>query len=60
MFTNDAFFSASILAMINANKLRSNDYQIIEHTFNLDDLILNKVDAIAAYLSNEPILLKDT
>ena len=59
MFTNDAFFSASILAMINANKLRSNDYQIIEHTFNLDDLILNKVDAIAAYLSNEPILLKD-
>jgi diguanylate cyclase (GGDEF)-like protein/PAS domain S-box-containing protein len=59
MFTNDASLSASILAMLNANKLKSDDYQIIEHSFKLDDLLSNKVDAIAAYLSNEPILLKD-
>lgn len=59
MFTNDATFSASILAMLNANNLRPNDYQIVEHSFNLDDLISNKVDAMAVYMSNEPILLKE-
>jgi diguanylate cyclase (GGDEF)-like protein/PAS domain S-box-containing protein len=59
MFTNETALSASILAMLNANKLRSNDYQMVEHSFKLDDLISNKVDAMASYLSNEPIILKD-
>lgn len=59
MITGDARFSASILAMLNANGLKKEDFITQKHSFNLDDLITGKTDAMASYLSNEPILLKD-
>ena len=59
MFTNDTSYSASILAMLNSNGLKKGDYEIQTHSFSLEDLISNKTDAMASYLSNEPILLKE-
>jgi len=51
--------SASILAMLNANGLSSEDIKVIPHSFDLSDLINNNVDAMASYLSNQPIQMED-
>jgi ABC-type nitrate/sulfonate/bicarbonate transport system substrate-binding protein len=59
MITSDASSSASILAMLIANGLRENDFIAQKHSFDLNDLINGTTDAMASYLSNEPILLKD-
>lgn len=59
MITNDAVNSASILAMLSANGLRESDFIRQEHSFNIDDLINGNTDAMASYMSNEPIVLKD-
>jgi len=59
MITPDAKDSASIIAMLNSQKLSLNDINIIKHSFNLDDLINKKVDAMASYISNEPIRMED-
>ena len=58
MITPDAKGTASIVAMLNSNKLTLNDIQIQKHSFNLDDLINGKTDAMASYMSNEPIILE--
>ena len=58
MITSDAANSASIMAMLNANKIKEKDVNIIPHSFNLNDLIDKKTDAMASYLSNEPIILE--
>uniref|UniRef100_UPI00404797BA diguanylate cyclase n=1 Tax=Aliarcobacter sp. TaxID=2321116 RepID=UPI00404797BA len=59
MITSETKFSASILAMLSANGLKEGDYIVQTHSFDLNDLILGKTDAMASYLSNEPIILKD-
>ena len=59
MITSDASSSASILAMLIANGLRENDFIAQKHSFDVNDLINGTTDAMASYLSNEPILLKD-
>ncbi len=59
MITPDAAFSASLLAMLSANNLKKNDYIIQKHSFDINDLIVGNTDAMASYLSNEPIRLKD-
>ena len=59
MITNNVANSASILAMLSANGLRESDFIRQEHSFNIEDLINGNTDAMASYMSNEPILLKD-
>jgi diguanylate cyclase (GGDEF)-like protein len=59
MITSDAKSTASIVAMLNANGLNINDVEIQKHSFNLNDLINKKTDAMASYTSNEPIRLAD-
>ena len=59
MITPDAAFSASLLAMLSANGLNKNDFTIQRHSFKLDDLISRNTDAMASYLSNEPINLDE-
>ena len=49
---------ASITAMLQSHGIGLGDIRIISHSFNLDDLMKGKVDAVLAYLSNEPYLLK--
>lgn len=57
MITPDAKGSASIIAMLNSRNLSLNDLQIQKHSFDLDDLISGRTDAMASYMSNEPIKL---
>ena len=57
MITSDAKSTASIVAMLNANNLTLKDIKVLNHSFNIDDLISGKTDAMASYISNEPIQL---
>ena len=59
MITADAKYSASILAMLSANELTVNDFTVQIHSFNINDLIKGNTDAMASYISNEPIILKE-
>lgn len=59
MITLDTKEDVAILAMLIANGLTKNDVLIEEHSFNLNDLIEGRVDAMASYISNEPIILND-
>lgn len=51
--------SAAILAMLMSYGVKSDDIFLQEHTFNLDALINQKVDAMACYISNEPFILNE-
>lgn len=57
MITDDAKDTVSIMAMLNSNGIKLNDIQIQNHSFNVNDLIENKTDAMASYISNEPVSL---
>jgi len=59
MITPGARDSASILAMLYSNGIYNRDFIQLKHTFNVEDLINRKTDAIASYLSNEPIIMKN-
>jgi len=59
VITTDAKGSASILAMLSSKKIFPNDIIVQKHSFNLDDLINAKTDAMGSYISNEPIRLED-
>lgn len=58
MITPDAEFTASITAMLNSNNIYYEDLQIINHSFNLNDLIEKKTDLMASYISNEAVVLE--
>ncbi|MDA3947090.1 MAG: ABC transporter substrate-binding protein [Helicobacteraceae bacterium] len=59
MMTKDAKESAAIMAMLFSNGLNENDIEIVPHSFNIDDLINKNVDAMASYISNEPIQMAE-
>ncbi|MCX6076360.1 MAG: ABC transporter substrate-binding protein [Campylobacterales bacterium] len=59
MLTDDAKGTASIMAMLSSSGITQKDIEIIPHSFNLDDLIKGKVDAVASYISNEPIVMEE-
>ena len=59
MITPDARYSTPVLAMLSANELTINDFRIQKHSFDINDLINRKTDAMASYISNEPILLNE-
>ena len=59
MMTSDAKSSASIVSMLSSKGVRIEDVNIQKHSFNLDDLINNKTDAMASYISNEPLILDE-
>ena len=59
MITPDAKYSAPVLAMLSANEININDFTVQKHSFDINDLINRKTDAMASYISNEPILLNE-
>jgi len=59
MIANVSQYRASIIAMLNANGIATRDVELIPHSFDINDLINNKVDAMASYLSNEPLTMDD-
>lgn len=59
MITSDARSAASIIAMLNSKGVGLEDVIVQKHSFNLEDLINGKTDAMASYVSNEPIRLAE-
>ncbi len=58
MISPDALTSASYMSMLFSEGVLKEDIIIQQHTFNLNDLIEGKTDAIASYISNEPYALQ--
>ena len=59
MITKDARNSASIMAMLSSKGIKKGDIHLKNHSFDLNDLILGKTDAMASYISNEAVLLEE-
>jgi len=58
MITEDAVETASIYAMIKSAKLGEDSVKYKKHTFDIKELIDQKIDLYAGYISNEPYELK--
>lgn len=50
--------NAAIIAMLAKESVSIDQLNIVEHSFNIDDLINGKVDAMSAFVTNEPIMFK--
>jgi two-component system chemotaxis sensor kinase CheA len=50
---------AALNAMFKVNNLKENDFTTQKHSYNIDDLISGRTDAMSAYLSNEPYHMKE-
>lgn len=59
MITPDAKDTAAIMAMLISNGMGEDDIVTQKHSFDLNDLINGNTDAMASYISNEPVRLKD-
>ena len=59
MISSDTIDSINIRSMIKSQNLNHENINFVPHSFNLNDLINGKVDAMATYLSNEPYILKN-
>jgi polar amino acid transport system substrate-binding protein len=59
MITKDAKDKIAIKAMIVSQGLKMDQLNIQDHSFDINDLINGKTDAMACYLSNEPLKLKE-
>lgn len=58
MLTPDARTTVAINSMISSQGVNLKDINFQEHSFNLQDLIDGKTDAMGSYLSNEPYILE--
>jgi diguanylate cyclase (GGDEF)-like protein/PAS domain S-box-containing protein len=58
MMTDDVKTAASINAMVTQAGIKTDQIRQLEHTFEVQDLIDGKTDLMAAYLSNEPYVLR--
>ena len=59
MITQDAKSTASIMAMLSSKGVTKDNLNIQPHSFDIIDLIEGNTDAMASYISNEPIILKE-
>jgi len=59
MLTPDAKDAVNINTMITSKNVKLKDINFKAHSFDLNDLITGKVDAMGCYLSNEPYMLKN-
>ena len=50
---------ATFKSMIISKGINISDLKILEHSFNVDDLINKNTDLMLAYITNEPFLLKE-
>ncbi len=57
MVTPNQVTMASLNAMLKVNNISSKDFISQKHSFNIQDLIDGKTDAITAYISNEPFYM---
>ena len=57
MLTSNQITMASLNAMLKVNNISSKDFLTQEHSFSLEDLLNDKIDAMSVFLSNEPFYL---
>jgi two-component system chemotaxis sensor kinase CheA len=57
MVTPNQVTMASLNAMFKVNNISNKDFISQKHSFNIQDLIDGKTDAITAYISNEPFFM---
>lgn len=57
MLTQNQISMASLNAMLKVNNLSKKDFLYKKHSFNIEDLITGKIDAMSVYLTNEPYYL---
>ena len=57
MITNDAKRVGELLAMLLQSGISSSDFIQQQHSYNVQDLIEGKTDAMASYISNEPYIM---
>ncbi len=50
---------ATLQSMLISKGITLNDVQVLDHSFNIDDLINKKTDLMLSYTTNEPFLLKE-
>lgn len=58
MVTGDAKEDAAVMSMFFSRVIYLNNLNVVEHSFDVNDLISGKTDLMSAYISNEPFLLK--
>lgn len=58
MFASDGKYASEIIAMLMRFGLTEDDYVHLPHSFNVEDLVSGKTDALVAYVSNEPYHLQ--
>ncbi len=59
MMNKNASESATLLSMFLANGIKLKDIHLVPESFDINDLIRKKVDAISAFSSDEPYTLKE-
>ena len=59
MITQEQQKYATFKSMINSKGVDINDLKILDHSFDVNDLINKKTDLMLAYTTNEPFLLKE-
>jgi len=58
MVTDGEASAASIMSMMFSKGLTSESIRVQKHSFNIEDLVKRKTDAMACYISNEPYSLE--
>ena len=53
MIENNAIITAPLISMLYSENIKLSDMNIIKPSFNINDLINNRVDIFSAYISNE-------
>ncbi|WP_428024916.1 ABC transporter substrate-binding protein [Arcobacter sp.] len=59
MLTNEQEMFATLQSMLKVNDISLDDLNIIDHSYNVYDLIDKKTDLMLGYVTNEPFLLKE-
>ena len=59
MLTKEQQKFATLQSMLISKGITLNDVQVLDHSFNIDDLINKKTDLMLSYTTNEPFLLKE-
>lgn len=59
MMTSEQYEAAPLQSMLISENISLKSINLIDHSFNIDDLINKKTDFMMAYTTNEPYLLKE-
>lgn len=59
MIGGDALSAVPIMALLFSHNLRTTDFEQQPHSYDVEDLISGKTDAMTAYIGNEPFEMKE-